>query len=414
MNKVKSFYNDNKFALYLFLFSFLIRLVTIIVIKTPVESDFKVMYDAALELVSGTRNYVNNPYFIKWGYQMGHVLYQALLLKIINSIGFLRLCNCLITSLTVVMVYLISAKITDKKYAKISSVLYAIFPFPMFLNTVLTNQHLPILLTLVAIYILINMNYDKVTLKSIAVGLLIGLGNILRSEGIVFIFSIFLYYIFLYFKIKKINFKKLVGSFLLIIISYFLIFNSTSLILQKTNLSVNGLKNMNPTWKFVLGFNYETNGMYSDIDASMYANSKDKSRDIVIERLQEYEHLPLLFLKKTKILWFNSDLDWSLGYIHDSLGYKVFSIINQLFICFFLLFSGISLIKLIKNKLPNIQVLITIILTVYFGVYLLIEVMPRYAYSLQVFEAILVSVGLELICEKFIKMTKKRSNLRSI
>lgn len=405
MNKIKSFYSDNKFLLCLFLFSFLIRLVTIIVIKTPVESDFKVMYDAALELISGTRNYVNNPYFIKWGYQVGHVLYQASLLKILNSIGFLKICNCLITSLIVVMVYLISAKITDKKYAKVSSALYAIFPFPMFLNAVLTNQHLPILLTLVAIYILININYDRVTLKSIVVGLLIGLGNILRSEGIVFIFSIFLYYIFLYF--KKFNLKKLIGSFLLIIISYFLIFNCTSLILQKTNLSINGLKNMNPAWKFVLGFNYETNGMYSDSDASMYADSKEKSRDIAIERLQEYEHLPLLFLKKTKILWFNSDLDWSLGYIHNSLGYRIFNIINQLFICFFLFLSGISLINLIKNKFPNIQVLITIILAVYFGVYLLIEVMPRYAYSLQVFEAILVSVGLELICERIIKMTKK-------
>ena len=61
-----------------------------------------------------------------------------------------------------------------------------------------------------------------------------------------------------------------------------MIFNISSTIFIKTNISTNGLKNMNPTWKFVLGFNYETNGMYSDIDAERYAFNKDESKKIVL------------------------------------------------------------------------------------------------------------------------------------
>ena len=73
------------FCIFLFLFSFAVRLITISVFNTPIESDFKLMYDAALEIINGTNNYLTTPYFISWGYQMGHVLYQVFLLSIINS-----------------------------------------------------------------------------------------------------------------------------------------------------------------------------------------------------------------------------------------------------------------------------------------------------------------------------------------
>ena len=50
--------------------------------KQDFISDFKMMYDAALEIVNGTDSYKSMSYFITWGYQMGHVLYQAVLLNI--------------------------------------------------------------------------------------------------------------------------------------------------------------------------------------------------------------------------------------------------------------------------------------------------------------------------------------------
>lgn len=384
------------FCIFLFLFSFAVRLITISVFNTPIESDFKLMYDAALEIINGTNNYLTTPYFISWGYQMGHVLYQVFLLSIINSPFFLKIINCIITSLIPVMIFLISNLFSKDSYSKIGSLLYSIFPFPVLLNTVLTNQHLPILLTLIAIYLLLRMDFKSFWFKSIVIGLLLGWSNILRSEGIVFIFSVFLYYIFLIF--KKVKLKSLLISFLLIFVSYSLIFDVTSYAIRKTNLSVNGLENMNTTWKFVLGFNYETNGMYSEEDANIYAHDVNKSKDIVILRLKDYKKIPILFLKKVKILWFNSDISWSLGHIYNSLIYKVLNIINQFFIILFNFFTIISACNLLKKKLPsNEQFFITAILCVFFGVYLLIEIMPRYAYSLQIFEAILFPVGLNVL-----------------
>ena len=115
---------------------------------------------------------------------------------------------------------------------------------------------------------------------------------------------------------------------------------------------------------------------------------------ISIAGIKHYKEIPLLFVKKTKILWLNSDLYWPIGHLSNSPFYKVSNVVNQSYIYLFVLLSILSLKKLFSNK---VQLLIFIILFMYFGTYLLIEVMPRYAYNLQVFEAILCSIGLDFI-----------------
>ena len=403
MDKLKKWIKENKFIIFLFLFSFVIRLGVILLVDTPIISDFKVMYDAALEIVNGTDSYKSMGYFITWGYQMGHVLYQAFLLSIINSVFFLKIVNCIVTSLTVVFVYLISRRICSERSAKISSILYSIFLFPLLLNSVLTNQFLPALIILIALYILLNINFKKkFVISSVIVGILLGLSNIFRSETIVIVFSILLYFVFLF--ITKVDWKKLIVSFLIIFMGYYVVFNGTSLLLKATNVSPSGLEILNSSWKFVLGFNYETSGMYSNQDAAIYARDSEAAKKEAINRIMQFEKIPLHFLKKTKILWFNSDLSWSISM--DEVYYKVLNIINQIWIILFNILAVCSAFRFIKFKFEKEHVLMCLILLVYFGVYLLIEVMPRYAYSLQVFEAIIIGISLDYIFAK-IKVLKK-------
>ncbi len=387
---MKDFFKKNKFIIFLFCFSFIIRFIYILIAKTPIVSDFKVMYDASLEIINGTSNYKGMSYFINWGYQMGHVLYQAFLLNICNSVLFLKIINCIITSFTVVLIYLICSMYSSSLCSKIVSFIYALFPFPLFLNSLLSNQQLPLLLILISLYLFLKNPYDYK--KSILIGVILGISNILRSESIVIIFSLFLFSLF---QIKKVPFKKIIICFSIIFIMYLAVFKSTSFAFKMSGISPNGLNNMNPYWKFVLGFNYETSGMYSSEDASIYSNDSLKSKNETINRIKDYKKIPIHFLKKSKILWFNSDLSWSIGYISDSNLYKVFNTINQCFIIVIIVLSLFSLKSILKFN--PVYMLCFIILVVYFGVYLLIEVMPRYAYNLQVFEVILASFGLDNI-----------------
>ena len=397
MNKIKEWISKHKIIIFLFLFAFVIRIGVILWIDTPVISDFKTMLDASKELVNGTDAYKSMPYFITWGYQMGHVIYQAILLNIINSITFLKIVNAIATSFTVVMIYLIGKELSTTKAAIIISIIYSIFLFPLLLNTVLTNQLLPMLLILIAIYLWMKKKKEN-KLMPVIIGILLGISNMLRSETIVIIIAFVLYTIFL--MIKKENRKALIINLCLIIISYFTLTTTTSFVLKATDISPSGLENKNSSWKFLEGLNIETRGQYSEDDAVKYSYDKKKTTKELKKRIQEeWQQYPLLFAKKTKILWLNSDLSWSLGHIENQEDLKLYEGINQIFIYFFVIMSLLSAITLFKKTYKKEQILILLILFVYFGVYLFIEVMPRYAYSLQIFEALLASITLGYILD---------------
>lgn len=397
MNKIKEWISKHKIIIFLFLFAFVIRIGVILWIDTPVISDFKTMLDASKELVNGTDAYKSMPYFICWGYQMGHVIYQAILLNIINSITFLKIVNAIVTSSTVIMIYLIGKELSTTKAAIIISIIYSIFLFPLLLNTVLTNQLLPMLLILIAIYLWMKKKKEN-KLMPVIIGILLGISNMLRSETIVIIIAFVLYTIFL--MIKKENRKALIINLCLIIISYFTLTTATSFALKATDISPSGLENKNSSWKFLEGLNIETRGQYSEDDAIKYSYDKKKTTKELKKRIQEeWQQYPLLFAKKTKILWLNSDLSWPLGHIENQEDLKLYEGINQIFIYFFVIMSLLSAITLFKKTYKKEQILILLILFIYFGVYLFIEVMPRYAYSLQIFEALLASITLGYILD---------------
>ena len=407
-NKIKKTIINNKFIFSLFFLSLFLRLIVVIFIKTDIISDFKTMYDASLEILNNTSNYRNSTYFLTWGYQMGHVIYQSLFLSIINNVIFLKILNAFITSFIPVMIYLISRNISSEKSAKIVSLVYTVFLFPLLLNNVLTNQHLPLLLSLIFVYMVLKVDFDKkIIFKSIVIGLILGISNILRQEGIVYITAIVIYGIYLI--IKKYNYKKIFLSSILIISSYLLIFNVTSFLLIKNNLSENGLKNMNSTWKFVTGFNTNTNGMYSSVDASKYSSYTQtlEAKKELKNRINNYKKLPSLFLKKIKITWINSDLSWSIGTINPRT-YNLFNNINQIFIIIIDLLALLSILKINSLKENKTYLLVSLVLLIFFGVYLLIEVMPRYAYDFQPYLFILSSVSINLLLDKINQKKKTK------
>lgn len=399
MKKIKDMFFSHKFIIFLFFFSLLIRVLVVCLVHTPVVSDFKTVYDASLELLHHTDSYKSSIYFLNLGYQMGHVIYQYLLLSIINSALFLKIVNCVVSSFTVVFIYLISKELSNKKAAAIISIIYSVFLFPLLLNTVLTNQILPMLLLLIAIYLWIRQKNITVC-NSIIIGVLLAFSNMLRSEIIIVIIGFILYFLFLMF-IRKKDKKKLLISFLCILISYVSVMQGTSYLLKATDISPSGLENKNSAWKFLEGLNVKTNGMYSEEDAIKYFHSREKTEEALKKRVQEdYLEFPKLFLKKIKVVWLNSDLSWSLGHIENQEKVQPYVMINQFFVYFFFIMALLSVITIFKKTYRNPQLLISFILVVYFFVYLLIEVMSRYAYSLQIFEAILASITLGYILDK--------------
>ena len=383
------------FPLFIFIISIVIRVLVSIFLKTDITDDFKTMLDASHSLLRNDLSFINTEYFNIYPYQIGHVLYQAFLLKIINSVLFLKIINSIITSLIVVFIYLIGKKLFKEKTARLISILYLLYLYPLYLNTVLTNQHLPALISLIVIYLIVS---KKINYKlSVLIGLLLAIANVFRTESIIFILSITVYYIL---TMNKDNYKMIIKSILLIIVSYFVIFNSISIIVSLTPIKTK-LTNNSGYWKFYCGLNYESNGIYNNEDAITYFNENKDGKELLVERVKKDKlKLPVLFLKKEVILWTQTNYDLRIK--NSSNLFSFLEHFNQGYLNLILLLFIVSLFVTKYEKKETL--LLKILIFIYYGVYMFIEISPRYAYILHMILFLLLGLGIE----KIFDIIKKR------
>ena len=347
------------------------------------------MYVASKSLLRGDFSFLNTFYFKTFSYQLGHVLYQAFFLNIINSVTFLKLINVLISSLIVLFIYLISRNLFNEKIARIVSLTYTFYLYPIYLDSVLTNQHLPALIVLIVIYLLIKkeINYKLV----IIIGILLGIANIFRTESIIIIMGIIIYFI-----CNNTSYKNTFIKICLLLVSYFIF-----------NLGINGiiylslgttLSNNAPSWKFYCGLNYKYNGIYNTEDQDIYFNSKNKDK-LVLDRVKEENiKLPVLFLKKEVILCSQTNYDLRINNKINPDIYKFLLYFNQGCLNLIIILFIISLFP--KNKYNNKLLLIKIIIGLYYFIYMFIEISPRYSYILYIFMTLVMG----MLIDKLLKI----------
>ncbi len=390
--------NLPKFGLWLFIVALVMRCIVVLLIDSPIISDYRVMYDMASEISAGNLfAAADSHYMLVWGYQMGYTLFMTLIMMISHGALLIKLVNCVFTALIVLFIYLIAKELTNQKVARIVGILYMLFPFPLFLNTILSNQHISSFMFLLAVYLLISKKTEamNVFLKFFLIGLCLAIGNIIRPEAIVFLGAIFLYFVF---TTKKVEIKNTVKKLLTLFITYLCITTLTSFILTSTGISPSGLDNTAPLWKFTVGFNPENNGEYSEpVAQKFFSISEEEQKDMLYDyTIGSLDTIPSLLLYKAQHFWLDGDMNYSLDYLNGKtvsiLGIAipfdnirtVLDNINQYYIYMIFILSLIAVFIKRKN-MDNNQFLLAMILLVYAGVYLLIEITPKYAYTPQIF-----------------------------
>lgn len=381
-----------RFMVFLILFSLITKIVCVLILKTPILADYWIMYEASQNMINGDYSFVNKLYFLTWGYQLFHVFYEAFVLGFINDILVLKILNCIYSTVITIMIYLITRKIASENTARIVSLLYSIAIYPLYLNSVLGNQQLALMLMLIGIYILLFMDNNIKNL--IIVGILIALSNLERPEAIIYLLTILIYYI-----ISNQKLKITIKNCFIIFITYFIITKGSSFLLIKSGVNDIGFENKNPYWKFVTGFSYDTNGIYN-LDDVYYADvsNVDETKKEAINRISQVHKWPKLFYEKTKIIWLYNGLEECFNAksinISDDLKQIIFNyikIMNMVIIIF-------VLVGLYKNKNINHTTKFFLInILIYFAVYLIIEVHIRYYFNPQVSMFILSSIGIERV-----------------
>lgn len=397
MQKLKKFICNHKFLLFLFFVSLLLRIFMVFMIDVPVNSNYKMMYDASLELISHTGSYKSCLYFFTFGYQLGYVFFQSILLSIVNSVFFIKIVNCVTSSFTIVFIYLISKELSNKKAASIISIIYSIFLFPLLFPSLLSNQILSMLLVLLAIYLWIRQKRITV-FRSIVIGILLVIAEVLQRDIFIIVIGFVFYLVFLIINNKE---KKVLFLSMMCIVSTFIILLvTTSYVFKVTGISPNGLANKNPAWRVLEGIHVSSNGRIQEDDFK-YLGSVEKTKKELNRRIREdYLDFPKLFLNKIKTIWFSSDIGRFLDDNKEEEEIQFYIMINQFFVYFFFIMSLLSVITIFKKIYKSPQIFISFILVSYFIYYLLVEVTPEYAYSLQILEAVLASITLGYILDK--------------
>ena len=384
---------DKHFVIFLFGIAFLIRIISIMVLKVEIVDDFLTMLKASRLLINGDLSFLKMNYFINFSYQIGHVLYQSLLLKIINSVLFLKIINSIITSSSIIFLYLIGKKLFKIETAKKISLLYLFYFYPIYLNSVLTNQLLSTLLCLFVIYYYLS---KKISWKHmIVIAVILGCANFLRTESIIWIVSICFYHLFVAEGKVWLRIKQVV----LLLGCYFLFNTLISSVFYISPLHTR-LDNKYPDWKFYCGLSVEHNGFYNAIDDNNYFSSNHKEKLLSQRIHNDYKKFPVLFLKKEVILWTQTNYDLRL---EQTFPYY-FYLFNQGFLNIIIILFVIGLIPFKDNK--NSMLLLKLLLGVYYFVYLLIEISPRYAYNLHFLVFLMVGYGIERLFNWFYRFKK--------
>ncbi|THE11342.1 hypothetical protein E1I69_15380 [Bacillus timonensis] len=404
---VNRYISNKVFLLLLIVFSFLLRLGWVLLIKTPPESDFLILYRAAIDAAKGDFSFSETLYFSSWVYQIGFTMFQALIISLFGkSLFILKFLNILFTVGIVVVIYLIARKLVNETAGRIAGLLYAVYPSSIAMTSVLTNDHLSTLLFYLGFYLIITIKRN--TLKAgLLIGLLIGLGNIIRPLGSLILLAILLY--FLVYKIILANKDQrmpAIRSIIGIFASYFIIMNVVSYAFIAGGVTDYPLSNRAPYWKFLVGFNHETKGNYSAEDSaymSKFALGAERDsieKDLVLERLSDKKQVLMLFYDKFQIMWGyrDSSIIWSMSkvdmpfYFHRV---KIFEHSIYLFMLF------LSLISMLKLKPKNGLLLFMILTLGYVSVHFLIEIQTRYRYFIIPTFAMLAGGGFTYILGKF-------------
>lgn len=411
--------NIKYFPILLFITSLILRIFMILIFNFPQVSDFKTLLDASYLFTNNDFSFQNQQYFTMWGYQTGFVIYQGLILKLFNSVFILKLLNAIFSSVLCVLIYLFGKKICSEKSARMASLLYMIFPFSLYLNTVLANHHLATFLMYIGVFFLLKK--EKSIKDYIIAAILISLGNIIRPEGIIVIFTLILFEIFRLKKDKLLETLKNVGIFLII---YFMIGTLSSFAVEKLGINDEGLKNNNPKWKFVLGLNSDSCGYYTPSDEK-YLNDENKELEVIKNRISVGPvKMGKLLTCKINKFWLQTEIS-SKNEMYNDKTYNIFGInikfkdlenivvkFNSVLYIITLLMCILGLVFNRKKVIKDNSFFFVILMMVTFFVYLLIEIQPRYAYFIHVSIFILSTYGYDYVLSKISNIFKIRKKLK--
>lgn len=406
-------YQIPRFALLLLAFSFLVRLAIVLVIDTPPVSDFETQYEAARLFAAGDMSFGDTPYFQTWGFNTGMVIYQGILLSICDSLLFLKIINCVVASITVVLVYAIAKEFFDPKASQCAAICYSVLVFPATFVTVLCNSIPSALFLYSGLYLFVAKKHDGMNwlLRCSLSGLLVAVGHALRPDGVIVAVALAGYFVVAlvagWSRRALVDLGKraltLLGSFAVVIVLL-------SQVVVWSGVNSAGLWSHDSLLKFVFGTSLENEGGYNLDDLALIVERmeaegltrSEAETAIIKERLSAppAELLELARAKINKLWWGTWGVMWSLGHLAEAYPdlYAVAQDADRGMSLWLLVAAAVGAVFLFWKRSgdPKKYIPLLVVAAAFFA-YLAVEVQPRYVYLPQIAVAITAAGGIQAV-----------------
>jgi hypothetical protein len=192
-------------------------IILIVSYETVPVSDYKVIWEAAIQMASGTFTGGTDPssYFYYYNWQIGIAAFESLFVRIFGAkFLVLKILNIMILNLLSWAIYAIAKKKTSRDAACLIYILSAFFLPYLLTVSQFTNQHAALLLLLLS-FVLIEKNRLRYILLA---GILLGVLNVLRPMAIIAVLAVLAYWLYSFFCDKR--WKPLIVRSVLFLLMY--------------------------------------------------------------------------------------------------------------------------------------------------------------------------------------------------
>lgn len=385
-----------------------LRVVILLLLHPPIVSDFRMLFDAAHGVLSGDLSFRETVYFSLWGYQSVFVAWEAFWLLLWDSPFCPELVNAVLAAGTACLLYRLSREWAGRRAAQAASLLMVFLPFSATLHTVLSNQIPSAFFLTLGLWVLVCGDCEQLGfLRFPLAGLAMQAGELLRSEGMIFLVAVLTWAVFRVLQKPELLRRMLAGLAALFAV-YFTVHAGADALVRASGLCPYGLENRDPAWKVVTGLNPETRGGYSGEDWALIWPTLDGQcqlteetqavQSAMIEERLAVGPCGLLCLLWDKInhQWVSDGLHWAVGHLR-TVWPRSYAFAQQFDRWLFFLALLLAVCGLPGNRKQFGEVSAYLPYFIFFAAFcafLMIEVQPRYAYLPQLYVFTAAAFGL--------------------
>jgi len=404
-------------GILIFAAAFVLKAIFALAVDTQPMYDFARHLEAAQRIAGGEWDALNDYLVYQiWSYQSFFVIWMALLIKLFGAgVTFFKLTNCVFSALSSLFIYLIARKFAGEWGGRVGAIVYILFPGSFLLIPVLTNQHMAECLMLAAVLVFTSENRRV----WVFAGALLCLSNLIRPAGLVMLAAVGVLFVqrLIYDLIKKRPKESLplLKKIVVLFVSYFVLTAAASWAVQASGLNDNGLGNVYPEWKFIVGLNPESGGNWNQTDFDLVYGEDATDESVAALYAERLSISPGALIRlmghKLMVMWGQYETDyWTFQHLQgstvfgsisfDALIQVVLRLTGGLYVCYNLLIAAGAVGALRKREKSLGMLLLTLMALCYFSVQLLVEVQVRYRSLMTAVSAPLAGAGAVYVRER--------------